>query len=200
MTKHRLDLDLWSVIPFSLGVAAAPLYHHLPTPKWIAILSAMLAVNWLWVRWSKPYIEERIGVFRATALANQNFNKHAWSLTVRVWATVLTVGAIIVFLNRGLHSYRGNGWIENVSGTLLCFSIAYCLYRALDSTNYRPRRLWYGMAALVLAVGFYFFATSPGSFAVALVLLGTTPIILGLLDLGLLFHFASRSLPHGKTG
>jgi hypothetical protein len=82
-----------------------------------------------------------------------------------------------------------------VSGTLLCLSMAYCLYRALDRTNYRPRRLWYGMAALVLAVGFYFFATSPGSFAVALVLIGTTPIILGLLDLGLLFRFASTAVP-----
>jgi hypothetical protein len=51
------------------------------------------------------------------------------------------------------------------------------------------------MAALVLAVGFYFFATSPGSFAVALVLIGTTPIILGLLDLGLLFRFASTAVP-----
>ncbi len=33
MIKHRLDLDLWSVIPFNLGVAAAPLYDHPPTPN-----------------------------------------------------------------------------------------------------------------------------------------------------------------------
>jgi hypothetical protein len=110
MIKHRLDLDLWSVIPFNLGVAAAPLYDHLPTQQLIAIIIAILAFNWLWVRWSKPYIEERIGVFRGNASANQNFKKPAWSLTVRVWATFLTVGAIIVFLNRGRHSYRGNGW------------------------------------------------------------------------------------------
>ena len=195
MIKHRLDLDLWSVIPFNLGVATAPLYDHLPTQQLTAIIIAILAVNWLLVRWSKPYIEGRIGVFRANACANRNFHKHAWSLTWRVWATFLAVGAIIVFLNRDRHSYRGNGWIESASGTWLCFSMVYCLYLALDRTNYRPRRLWYGIAALVLALGYYFFATSPGSFAVTLVLIGTTPIILGLLDLGLLFRFASTSVP-----
>lgn len=112
-----------------------------------------------------------------------------------VWATFLAVGAIIVFLNRDRHSYRGNGWIESASGTWLCFSIVYCLYRALDRTNYRRRRLWYGIAVLVLALGYHFFDTSPSSFAVILILMGTTPIIFGLLDLGLLFRFASTSVP-----
>lgn len=87
MIKHRLDLDLWSVIPFNLGVAAAPLYDP-PHAQLTAILIAMVAVHWLWVRWSKPYIEERIGVFGADAPVNRNFNK-------RVWATFLRVGAII---------------------------------------------------------------------------------------------------------
>jgi hypothetical protein len=144
---------------------------------------------------SKPHIEERIGVFRANSCANRKFNRRPWSLTVRVWATFLTVVAIIVFLNRDRHFYRGNGWVESASGTWLCLMIVYCLYRALDRTNYRPRRLWYGIAAVVLVVSYDFLATSPGSFAVILILIGTTGIILGLLDLGLLFHFASTSLP-----
>jgi hypothetical protein len=58
----------------------------------------------------------------------------------------------------------------------------------------------YGIAALVLTVDFKFIATSPGSFAVTLVLIGTTGIVLGLLDLGLLFHFASTSVPVGHEG
>jgi hypothetical protein len=89
-------------------------------------------------------------------------------------------------------------WVERSSGTWLCMILVYCLYRALDRTNYRSRRLWYGIAALVLTVGYYFLNTSPGSFAAILVLIGTTTIILGLLDLGLLFHFASTSVPYGQ--
>jgi hypothetical protein len=47
MTKHRLDLELWSVIPVSLGVATAPLYDHLSTQQLTTIIIAVLAVNWL---------------------------------------------------------------------------------------------------------------------------------------------------------
>jgi hypothetical protein len=147
---------LWSVIPFNLGVATAPFYDHLPTQQLTAVIITILAVNWLWVRWSKPYLERRIGVFRANACADRNSNKRPWSLTIRVWATLLTVGAIVVFLNHDWHYYRGNGWIERSSGTWLCLLSVYCLYRALDRANYRPRRLWYGIAALVLALGYYF--------------------------------------------
>jgi len=198
MIKHRVDLELWSVIPINLGVATAPLYDHLSAEPLTAIIIAILAANWLWVRWSRPHIEKRIGIFRANSYANRNVNKRPWSLTVRVWATLLTVAAIIMFLNRHRHFYRSNGWIESTSGTWLCMILVYCLYRAFDRTNYRPRRLWYGIAALVLTVDYYFSATSPGSFAVSLVLIGTTTIILGLLDLGLLFHFASTSVPYGQ--
>ena len=200
LAKHQVDLELWSVIPVSVGVAAAPLYDHLAPQRLTAIVIAILAVNWLWVRWSKPHIEKRIGIFRSNLFANRNFNKRPWSLTVRVWATLLTAVAIIVFLNRDRHAYRPDGWVERTSGTGLCMFLAYCLYRALDRTNYRPRRLWYGIAALFLTVGYYFLATSPDSFAVTLVLMGTTTIVLGLLDLGLLFHFASTSVPYGQAG
>jgi hypothetical protein len=200
LIKHRIDLELWSVIPLNLGAVTAPLYDHLPAHPLTAIIVAILALNWLWIRWSKPRIEERVGVFRANWCTNRNLNKRPWSLTVRVWATFLTVVAIIVSLNRGRHFYRGNGWIENTSGTCLCLLIVYCLYRFLDRTNYRPRRLWYGIAALVLTVDFRFMATSPGSFAVTLVLIGTIAIILGLLDLGLLFHFASTPVADGGEG
>lgn len=91
-----------------------------------------------------------------------------------------------------------NGWLESASGAWLCMFMVYCPYRALDSTNYRPRRLWYGIAVVVLAVGYYFFATAPGSFAVILVLTGTTAIVLGLPDFGLLLHIASTSVPYGQ--
>jgi hypothetical protein len=200
MVKHRLDLELWSVIPLNLGMATAPLYDHLLTQPLTAILVAIVAVNWLWVRWSKPRIEERVGVFRANLCTNRNLNKRPWSLTVGVWATFLVVVAIFAFLNRERHFYHGNGWIENTSGTWLCLSIVNCLYRALDRTNYRPRRAWYGIAALVLTVGFYFLGLSPGSFAIELILMGTTGIVLGLLDLGLLFYFASTPVADGGEG
>jgi hypothetical protein len=199
LIKHRVDLELWSVIPVSLGVVTAPLYDHLAPQQLTAIVIAILAANWLWVRWSKPHIEKRIGIFRANLCSNRDFNERPWSLTVRVWATLLTAVAIIVFLNRDRHFYRGNGWVERTSGTWLCMFVAYCLYRALDRTNYRPRRLWYGIAALVLTVDYYFLFTSPGSFAVTLVLIGTTMIVLGLMDLGLLFHFASTSVTYGQA-
>lgn len=195
LTKHRVDLELWSIIPVNLALAAAPVYDRLAAPQLTAILVAILASNWLWLWWSTPRIEKFIGVFRANSFANRKFNRRPWSLTVRVWGTLLTVVAIIIFLNRDRHSYRGDVWMERSSGTWLCLLLVFCLYRALDRTNYGPRRLWYGIAALVLAVGYYFFSTSPGSFAVTLVLLGTTGIVLGLLDLGLLFHFASTSVP-----
>jgi hypothetical protein len=200
LIKHRIDLELWSVIPINLGAVTAPLYDHLPAQPLTAIIVAILALNWFWIRWSKPRIEERVGVFRANWCANRNFNKRPWSLAVRVWATYLIVAAIIVVLNHGRHFYRGNGWIERTSGTWLCMSILYCLYRAFDRTNYRPRRLWYGIAALVLAVSFKFLALSPGSFALILILIGTSGIVLGLLDLGLLFHFASTPVADGGEG
>ena len=200
MIKHRVDLELWSVIPLNLGLATAPLYDHFPAPLSIAILVAILMVNWLLFRRSRPHIEKRIGVFRAHISANRNFNKRPWPLTVRVWATLLMVVAIIVFLNRNRHVYRGDGWIERASGVWLCMLLVYCLYRALDPTNYRPRRLWYGAAALVLTVGYDFLALTPGSFAAILVLIGTTGIVLGLLDLGLLFHFASTSATDDREG
>lgn len=200
MVKHRLDLESWSVIPLNLGMATAPLYDHLPAPQLTTIIVAILAVNWLWIRWSKPRIEERVGVFRANWCANRNFSKRPWSLTVRVWGTFVTVTAVFAFLNSGRHFYHGNGWMERTSGTWLCLTIVYCLYRALDRTNYRPRRLWYGIAALALSVSFYFLATSPASFAINLVLIGTTGIVLGLLDLRLLFHFASTPVADGGDG
>jgi len=192
MTKHRFDLELWTVMPVNLGVALAPLYDHLSPQLWTVVIAlAIVAVNPLWIWWARPQIENRIGVSRPNAFANRNFKRRPWALTVSVWVTYLVVVAIIVFLNRNQHFYRATGWMEKTSGTWLCMMMVFCLYRAFDRTNYRPRRLWYGMAAFVLAVDFYFLYSSPSFFAVTLVLIGTIGIVLGLFDLGLLFHFAS---------
>ena len=200
LSAHRVDLDLWSVIPFNLGIATAPLYDHLPNWEITWIIGTIFLTNWLWMRISRPLIEDRIGVLRLSPFAHHSFGKQRRRLTWRVCMALLGCVAVVAFLNRGRHFYHGHGWIENTSGIWLCMLLVYCLVRALDHSNYHPRRLWYGIASVVLGIAFYFDATWPGSFAFNLVLVGATSIALGLLDLGLLFHFAATPVTQDGEG
>jgi hypothetical protein len=190
LVKHRADLDSWTLMPFFFALMVAPLYDHRPNDQQVLIGISVLAANWLWSRFSKRWVEGRVGVFRPRASSSlQALNKRPRRLTGQAWAALVVVVAVSTYLHHGEHTfYRPDGWMERAAGTWLCMSIVACLSRFLDRSNLRQRRLWYGIAAAVLAFAFSFAGTH--WYATVLVLLGATGTVLGLLDLGLLLYFA----------
>jgi len=215
MLGHWYDLALWRMIPIWLGVAMAPLYDHRDPSEVLAIGAVIVIGNMYLVRWIGPLIEARVGIFGAAFFRPENtaglperepiFGPEAGNKIqmrdkvpgrVKWLAFAVSSGVVLlmVYMHRGIRFYRPDGTIEGMCGMGMGVSIIRFLQRAFDSTNYKPRQYWYCFAAVVMTVGCYYLGLTPGSFAVLLVLLGTTNIVVALLDLWMMLHFASTPL------
>jgi len=84
--------------------------------------------------------------------------------------------------------------MDQEAGAWLVMAMLASMYRVIDLSNPRLRRLWNGAAACLLVAGWNLEGTSPESYAWMLVLTGAVLLVLALLDLWLLLHLAVTPL------
>ncbi len=153
-----------------------------------------MAASWFWERAFRAWIEGRIGVFRDGVVFPAKPFKLSFAREARIWGVLALITVVIILLHRNSTHYEPDGWMERSVGGWLCGAIILCLRRLFDNTNLRERRLWNGVAAVVLIAAYTFTGASPNSYAALLVLLASVGLALALLDVGLLLHFARTPL------
>ncbi len=200
---HGSALDRWKLIPYQLGFVTAPLWDHRSGLQQAVIILAFLGSTYLWTRLARPWVESRIGIFRPRAVRvrsskelvrRQRLRKVA--LYAALTGVYFGVGLLLCFNQDQDHN--ASGWMERATSVWSCMAIVDCVNRAADMTNLRSRRAWNIIAGIVLAGGFGFSGATANSYAMLLVLLGSVNIVLALLDLGLLLHFAATPLQAGS--
>jgi hypothetical protein len=192
--NHRNDLRDWSAIPFDIGFITAPLYDHRPGILQLAIVLAFVAGSFFWERAFRAWIESRIGVFRDGVLFPAKPFKLSFAREASIWGVLALMTAVMILLHRNSTHYEPDGWMERSVGAWICGAIVLCLRRLFDGTNLRERRRWNGVGAIILIAAYNFIGASPNSYAVLFVVVGSVYLVLALLDVGMLLHFARTPL------